>query len=87
LLPTDVSGFSSAASSTENLLVLSWNEVVLYPQGTPAESLLYAARLRIPSGWKYATALLVAREDADAIEFAPAPLTTLIDSPVITGRY
>jgi predicted metalloprotease with PDZ domain len=39
----------------------------------------------MPAGWKYGTALPVAKESADGIEFAPASLTTLIDSPVITG--
>jgi hypothetical protein len=33
LLPAGTESFSSAASSTANLAVLSWNQVLLYPEG------------------------------------------------------
>src|SRR5579862_1367679 len=33
ILPADATGFSSGASSTAELLVLSWNQVVMYPAG------------------------------------------------------
>jgi hypothetical protein len=36
--------------------------------------------------WRYGTALPIARESGSEIEFQPAPLTTLIDSPVLAGR-
>ena len=29
----------------------------------------------------------MAKQDGDTIEFAPVALTTLVDSPVISGRY
>src|SRR5208337_2020403 len=61
--------------------------VTLYPQGPKSDDLTYVASLRLPSGWKYGTALPVAKETSDAVEFAPASLTTLIDSPVIAGAY
>jgi predicted metalloprotease with PDZ domain len=43
--------------------------------------------LQLPAGWKYGTALPVAKETPEEIAFAPATLTTLIDSPLITGEY
>ncbi|MGH9559467.1 MAG: M61 family peptidase, partial [Bryobacteraceae bacterium] len=81
------SGFSSGASTTSELAVLSWNQLVLYPQGFPANRLTYRASLRIPENWKFGTALPVERESGGEIEFQPAPLNTLIDSPVSMGAH
>ena len=37
--------------------------------------------------WSYGTALPIARESGNEIEFQPSSLTTLIDSPVSTGTH
>src|ERR1043165_6063440 len=87
LLPTDPNGFSSAASSSANLVVISWNTLLLYRKGTAADAVSYTAHLKIPDGWKFATALPLITESADGIEFAPVTLETLIDSPLIAGKY
>ena len=47
----------------------------------------FAAHIQLPNGWKYATALTRATESADGVEFAPATLETLIDSPLAAGAY
>jgi predicted metalloprotease with PDZ domain len=92
LLPASTEGFSSAASATPNLVVLSWNQVLLYPEGYGSDDLNYAAQLRLPDGWKFATALhpannaLTART-ANTTSFDPVSLTTLVDSPVIAGSH
>lgn len=85
--PSDAGGFSSGSSMTPELAVLSWNQFVLYPQGPPAGRLRYQARLRLPSGWQYGTALPVARAHNSEIEFRPVSLVTLIDSPVLAGAH
>jgi predicted metalloprotease with PDZ domain len=87
LSPTTASGFSAGASATANLALISWNHVVLYPAGFRADQLQYRASLRLPAGWKLGTALPVANQADGAVEFAPAPLTTLVDSPVLAGLY
>jgi predicted metalloprotease with PDZ domain len=87
LLAAGPVGFSSAASATEKLLLLSWNQVLLYPSGQPSDALTYAASLRLPSGWKHGTPLPAQRESGGVIRFAPASLTTLVDSPVIAGEH
>ena len=46
-------------SATDKLMVLEWNEVVLYPADIPAEKLTYEAKLVMPDGWKFGTALPV----------------------------
>ncbi len=85
--PTDAGGFSAGSSMTTDLAVLSWNQYVLYPQGTVADQLRYQAKLRLPHEWHYGTALAVAKESGDDIEFRPVSLTTLVDSPVSAGAH
>jgi predicted metalloprotease with PDZ domain len=80
-------GFSAAASATQELAMISWNQVLLYPQGKLPRDLTYAASLRLPAGWKFATPLEVAAHQGDAIEFKPVALNVLIDSPVLSGAH
>lgn len=87
LSPAEASGTREHPASTAQLAVLNWYVVTLYPQGTKSDDLTYVASLHLPAGWKYGTALPVEKESAGEIEFAPASLTTLIDSPVITGAF
>jgi predicted metalloprotease with PDZ domain len=87
LLSAPAGGFSAGASATASLDVLSWNQVLLYPQGSPAKDIPFVASLKLPAGWKFGTALPIAKQDGDTIEFTQVPLTTLVDSPVIAGRY
>jgi predicted metalloprotease with PDZ domain len=87
LLSAPANGFSAGASATASLDLLSWNQVLLYPKGSPAKDIMFAASLKLPAGWKYGTALPGAKENGDTIEFDAVPLTTLVDSPVISGKY
>jgi predicted metalloprotease with PDZ domain len=87
IAPPDATGFSSSGSTTSELAVLSWNQLILYPQGAAADSVQYQANLRVPPSWRYGTALPIERESGNEIEFKPASLTTLIDSPLSTGRH
>ncbi|HEX3745444.1 MAG TPA: hypothetical protein VHW09_15985 [Bryobacteraceae bacterium] len=85
--PPEGGGFTSTASTTSELAVLNWNQVLLYPQGTQPDDLQYQADLRVPNGWRFGTALPIAKESGNDIEFQPSALTTLIDSPVSTGKH
>jgi predicted metalloprotease with PDZ domain len=87
LSPAETVSPRERPSSTEKLAILNWYTVTLYPQGPRTDDLTYVVTLHLPPGWKYGTALPVSKESADAIEFAPATLTTVVDSPVITGAY
>jgi predicted metalloprotease with PDZ domain len=79
--------FSAGASATSQLTLVSWNQVLLYPQGWPANELMFAPSLRIPQSWQFGTALPVEQRAGTTIEFKPAPLNTLIDSPVLAGAH
>jgi len=83
----DSQGFSSGSSTTTELAVLNWNQLILYPEGAPADTMQYQASLRVPNSWKYGTALPIDRESGNDVEFKPASLTTLIDSPLSAGRH
>ena len=87
LSPAGERGFSEAASATARMTVVSWNQVLLYPSGWPADQITYTASLRLPEGWKFGTALPVASHSGNEINFQPASLYTLVDSPVIAGEY
>ncbi len=78
---------NDGASATDKLLVLEWNEVVLYPSDIPAEKLAYQAKLVLPGGWKFGTSLPVENAAANQVLFKPISLDLLVDSPVITGEY
>jgi len=87
LSPAEASGSREGPAATAKIAVLNWYLITLYPQGVKTDDLTYEASLQLPTGWKYGTALPVARETPGEIAFAPATLTTLIDSPVIAGEY
>ena len=80
-------GFSAGSSATDKLAIISWNQVLLYPKGWKADDINYTASLKIPDGWKFGTALPIASQSGNEIHFLTAPLTKLVDSPVITGQF
>jgi predicted metalloprotease with PDZ domain len=80
-------GFSGGASSTANLAVISWNQVLLYPEDLSMDQTIFTVTLHLPHAWKYATALSISRESSAEVEFEPTSLVTLIDSPLLAGRY
>jgi predicted metalloprotease with PDZ domain len=85
--PVKSGNFSAGPSMTDRLAVVSWNQVVLYPQGQPSDALTYQASLRLPDGWSFAAALPVEAEDGGGVRFGPVSLTTLVDAPVLAGAH
>ena len=87
-LPTATpSGFSAGASTGPNLAMLSWNTVVLYPAGELPSELQFDPSVRLPAEWKLGTSLPVKEVNGDTTRFAPVSLPTLIDSPVLAGKF
>jgi predicted metalloprotease with PDZ domain len=80
-------GFSAGSSVTEKMAVISWNQVLLYPKGWKSDDINYSASLWLPQGWKFGTPLPVTSRNGNEVHFATVSLTTLVDSPVITGEY
>jgi predicted metalloprotease with PDZ domain len=87
LATAGASGFSAGASTSANLMLLSWNELVLYPQGKNAADVTVQPSLTLPAGWKYGTALTTTGSTGNTQNFAPVSLEQLVDSPVLAGLY
>ena len=84
---SEQSMFSAGSSATQKMLVISWNQVLLYPKGWTGDQITYSASLRLPPGWKFGTPLAVTSRSGDEIHFESVSLFTLVDSPIITGEY
>lgn len=67
--------------------VINWNTCVLYPDGADSTTMPVRLRLRLPDGWRYATALKADEEKGGAVDFREVPLADLIDSPLIAGEH
>jgi predicted metalloprotease with PDZ domain len=82
------SGFSAGASTSANLAMLSWNEVVFYPAGHANDADIFVQpSVILPQGWQYGTALTKTGGGASHVDFAPVSVEQLIDSPLLSGRY
>jgi len=89
LLPIE-SGTAGVPSASARVAVLPWNLVLLYPQGAKSDEVKFAASVRLPNGWKFATALQQVsggNHDDGLVEFETVSLTTLVDSPLLTGAF
>ncbi|HZN04373.1 MAG TPA: M61 family peptidase, partial [Candidatus Polarisedimenticolia bacterium] len=83
---TGTGGFTSGGSSTDNLAIVSWNQVILYPAGPNGDDIQFSPSLMLPDGWKSATQLESTGSGTD-ITYKPVSLTMLVDSPVLAGRF
>ncbi|MFZ0498604.1 MAG: hypothetical protein WAU49_12180 [Steroidobacteraceae bacterium] len=79
--------FPSWDRITPQLMGLAWNTVALYYAGYPTKVQIYQPTLVIPAGWGYASALQTSERSGGRITFRPVPFNTLVDSPVIAGKY
>ena len=91
VLPPDAMGFSSGASSSAQLLVLSWNQVILYPLDRRPDDILVAPGVKLPSNWKFGTALEAdpsrPQSGDGTVFFKPVSLGMLVDSPVLSSAH
>jgi predicted metalloprotease with PDZ domain len=74
-------------STSTQLMVLNWYQVLLYPEGLGSDNVQFSASIRLPQEWKFGTALPVESNRGDVVNFQPVTLTTLVDSPLIAGRH
>ena len=89
LSPTFAGGFTAGASTTSHLAIVTWNQLVLYPDGANASDVTFRPSLTLPTGWKYGTSLQPSAHAGPLgrIDFAPVSLERLVDSPVLAGEY
>jgi len=87
LSPTFAGGFTAGASTTSHLAVVTWNQLVLYPDGANVADVTFKPNLTLPQSWKFGTSLNIAKQSANKIDFTPVSLERLVDSPVLAGEY
>ncbi len=87
LATAPATGFTAGASTSANLAILSWNELVLYPAGHPVADISVQPAVKLPADWHYGTALTKTGESNGTIQFEPVSLEQLIDSPLLAGKY
>jgi len=87
LSPTFAGGFTAGASTTAHLAMVTWNQLLLYPEGANISDVNFKANLTLPAGWKFGTSLPVASQSASKVDFEAVSLERLVDSPVLTGEY
>lgn len=75
------------AMSTKNLAIVNWNRVLFYQNDTNSKDDFIKASVILPNGWGYGTALPVADQGGDRVDFDTVALNFFIDSPMDIGRY
>ena len=80
-------GYSAGGSTSENLALLSWNTLLVYPDGTNASDVMFTPSVTLPEGWKFGTALDRDGGSGQTTTFKTVSLEQLVDSPVLAGRY
>jgi predicted metalloprotease with PDZ domain len=73
--------------TSPEMLNMEWNSVVLYPAGYVVQRMMFEPSVVLPEGWQFATALDTASQTGASVAFRPVSLDTLVDSPVLAGRY
>jgi predicted metalloprotease with PDZ domain len=77
--------------STNDLAVLEWEDLMLYPVGVPVRQIAIQPSVIVPAGWGVATSLKAIsggdpEHPADGtVHYAATTVETLEDSPVFTG--
>lgn len=74
-------------SFSSEMIDLAWNTVVLYPAGYFSRRIEFSPSVKLPPRWQFATALEVASDSGDLVEFKTTPLNTLVDSPLYAGEH
>ncbi|MGC0773007.1 MAG: hypothetical protein WB543_08735 [Candidatus Acidiferrum sp.] len=72
-------------SFSSKIADLSWSMVVLYPAGHFSRRIHFMPSIRLPEGWKFATALETGSQDGNLVRFKETTLNTLVDSPLYAG--
>jgi predicted metalloprotease with PDZ domain len=76
-----------ALEMSRELMLIEWNELVLYPAGHFTRQIPVQVQLTLPADWQFGSALETASTDHAVTNFKRTTLETLIDSPLYAGRY
>jgi predicted metalloprotease with PDZ domain len=68
------------------ILILQWNQEILYPAGFYVRDIAVHPHVVLPAGWQFGTALTLQDRAGETANFAPVPMDVLLDSPLYAGR-
>ena len=83
LAPSDTT--QGRVVTTPDMLNVEWNAVTLYPAGYYVRRIQMDPSVKLPDGWKAATALETVSQDGSTIHYKEVALDTLVDSPIFAG--
>lgn len=69
------------------MIDLQWTSLAPYPAGYASRRMTVQASVRLPGNWQFATALATDTVADGVIRFKPVDYETLVDSPILAGRY
>ena len=72
-------------TASAKLARIKWNRLLVYPQGMNSDAISVKAALKLPAGWQFASALSIAGDGKDELQFKEVSLMELVDSPAIIG--
>jgi predicted metalloprotease with PDZ domain len=84
---TPIESAQGGTMVTPDMMRLNWYVAALYPAGHFGRRVNFDVSLKLPDDWDYATALETASKNGNTITFKTVNYETLIDSPLIAGRY
>jgi predicted metalloprotease with PDZ domain len=72
---------------SDAILDLAWDTVVMYPAGFFSRDIPVDVTIKLPQGWKYATALETESANGSTVKFKRTTVNTLVDSPLYAGVH
>src|SRR4029079_8707946 len=79
----DVSQPETTASA--KLARIKWNRLLVYTEGVNSDAINVKASLKLPAGWRFASALPIVSDNRGELQFKEVTLTEIVDSPAIIG--
>ncbi len=80
-------GFAKSPNATSKLLVLLFNQFVLYPSQQSTSSIRVVSTIRLPDDWSFDCALTGPHKVSGMIALPTVSLARLVDSPLLSARY
>ncbi len=78
--------YSSSRLATPNMLVITWDQDLLYPSTGTIQDTIFSPTIILPAAdWGFATALTGAKRTGNTVAFDDVSLEHLIDSPLDAG--
>ena len=78
--------YSSSRLATPNMLVITWDQNLLYPSTGTIQDTIFSPTIILPdANWGFATALTGAKRTGNSVAFDDVSLEHLIDSPLDAG--